>query len=255
MVCQFETGRLIGAAIRTRRTEACREPGKLRHLLSPRSETNPQIILTPPTGTASALAEFDGFCYGRASFLGEPCAEAGCVKTTVVLCTDGHSAGGRLGVRPDAGNDLLATVRSQHTEAGEPKKAADPSSGLYVPEIWRLPAVGDPSPFAQPPAEIIPTPPVLVVPPAETISVPDLPLKPPVVNGPTSLSGILSDGEHIEIKPDPDKLWDGSFNLGLDGSEGNTEAFNFRFNVNATRKTELSVLTANLDYKKQTSQD
>jgi putative salt-induced outer membrane protein YdiY len=75
-----------------------------------------------------------------------------------------------------------------------------------------------------------------------------------VVNAPTSLSGILSDGERIEIKPDIDKIWDGSFNLGLDGSQGNTEAFNFRFAFNATRKTEFSVVTANLDYKKQTAQ-
>jgi putative salt-induced outer membrane protein YdiY len=147
------------------------------------------------------------------------------------------------------------TTPSQTSDAtsGEPKKTADPANGLYVPEIWRLPAVGDPSPFAQP-QEIIPTPSVLTVPPAETISLPELPLKPPVVNAPTSLSGILSDGEHIEIKPDPDKIWDGSFNLGLDGSEGNTEAFNFRFAFNATRKTEFSVVTANLDYKKQTAQ-
>ena len=83
------------------------------------------------------------------------------------------------------------------------------------------------------------------MPPAEAIP-PKPDEKPPVVNAPASLSGILSDGERIEIKPDADKLWDGSFNLGLDGSEGNTEAFNFRFGVNAVRKTEFSILTAQL---------
>jgi putative salt-induced outer membrane protein YdiY len=95
-----------------------------------------------------------------------------------------------------------------------------------------------------------------MVPPAETIPPWEQPIKPPVANGPVSLSGLLSDGERMDIKPDADKvkIWDGSFNLGLDGSEGNTEAFNFRFAVNAVRKTELSILTANLDYKKQTSQ-
>ena len=96
---------------------------------------------------------------------------------------------------------------------------------------------------------------MLVVPPAETIPASKPDDRPPVVNAPASLSGILSDGERIEIKPDPDKLWDGSFNLGLDGSEGNTEAFNFRFGFNAIRKTEISVVTANLDYKKQTAND
>jgi len=130
---------------------------------------------------------------------------------------------------------------------------AEPNKGLYAPEIWRLPPVGEPSPFAQPPAEIIPTPPVLMVPPAELIppSKPDD--RPPAVNAPASLTGILSDGERIEIKPESDKLWEGSFNLGLDGSEGNTEAFNFRFGFNAVRKNELSIVTLNLDYKKQTS--
>ena len=115
--------------------------------------------------------------------------------------------------------------------------------------------MGQASPFAQPPAEIIPTPPVLSLAPAEAIPPPKADDKPPTVNAPASLSGVLSDGERIEIKPDAEKLWDGSFNLGLDGSEGNTEAFNFRFGVNATRKTEFSILTANLDYKKQTLND
>jgi putative salt-induced outer membrane protein YdiY len=115
-----------------------------------------------------------------------------------------------------------------------------------------LPPVGQASPFAQP-SETIPIPPVLTPAPAETIPAPKPDDRPPVVNGPASLSGILSDGEHIEIKPDPDKLWDGSFDLGLDGSEGNTEASNFQFCFNATRKTDISTVTLNLNYKKQTS--
>jgi putative salt-induced outer membrane protein YdiY len=134
-----------------------------------------------------------------------------------------------------------------------PTLELEPDKGLYSPEIWRLPPVGDTSLFAQPPAEVIPTPPVLTVPPADLLSPSKPDDKPPVANAPASLSGVLSDGERIEIKPDAEKLWDGSFNLGLDGSEGNTEAFNFRFGVNAVRKSEFSILTANLDYKKQTS--
>ena len=129
----------------------------------------------------------------------------------------------------------------------------EPDKPLYTQEIWRLPPVGQASPFAQPPAEIIPTPSVLTVPPAESIPAPKPDDKPPTANAPASLSGVLSDGERFEIKPDADKLWDGSFNLGLDGSEGNTEAFNFRFGVNVVRKSEFSILTTNLDYKKQTS--
>jgi putative salt-induced outer membrane protein YdiY len=149
------------------------------------------------------------------------------------------------------------TTSLQSNESGtgtSQSKDADPNKGLYVPEIWRLPPVGETSMFAQPPAEVIPTSPVLVVPPAEMITMPEIEIKPPVSNMPASLSGILSDGQRFEVKPECEpKLWDGSFNLGLDGSEGNTEAFNFRFALNATRKTEFSIITANLDYKKQTS--
>jgi len=29
----------------------------------------------------------------------------------------------------------------------EPDKIAEPNTGLYLPEIWRLPPVGDPSPL------------------------------------------------------------------------------------------------------------
>jgi putative salt-induced outer membrane protein YdiY len=145
-----------------------------------------------------------------------------------------------------------STPRDTTTTASQGKEA-EPDKGLYVPEIWRLPPIGDASLFAQPPAEIIPTPPVLAIPPADMITMPEIELRPPISNAPASLSGILPDGLRIETKPDPNKLWNGSFNLGLDGSEGNTEAFHFRFALDATRKTEFSVITANLDYKKETA--
>lgn len=46
------------------------------------------------------------------------------------------------------------------------------------------------------------------------------------------------------------KLWEGSFKLGLDGSEGNSQTFNFRFGLDAKRKTKQSVLSLDLDYHK-----
>jgi putative salt-induced outer membrane protein YdiY len=147
-----------------------------------------------------------------------------------------------------------ASTQTSATTTDEASKTDDPNKGTFTQDIWRLPPVGSSSPFAQPPAEVIPTPPVLAIPPADVISSTEPPLKGPVVNGPASLSGMFSNGDRMEIKPDPDKIWDGSFNLGLDGSQGNTEAFNFRFAFNATRKTEFSVLSSNLDYKKQTAQ-
>jgi putative salt-induced outer membrane protein YdiY len=68
------------------------------------------------------------------------------------------------------------------------------------------------------------------------------------------LSGVLSGGEQFEIKPDAQKLWDGSFDFGMDGSEGNSETFNLRFGFHAKRKAENNVLTLGLDYNRQTAQ-
>src|SRR5690349_4841309 len=44
----------------------------------------------------------------------------------------------------------------------------------------------------------------------------------------------LADADVIveEVVP-PKKLWSGSFDMGLNGSQGNTEVFNFRFNLAA----------------------
>ena len=71
---------------------------------------------------------------------------------------------------------------------------------------------------------------------------------------PASLSGVLSSGEQLDIKPDANKIWDGSFDLGMDGSEGNSETFNLHVGFHAKRKTETNILTLSLDYNKQTAQ-
>jgi putative salt-induced outer membrane protein YdiY len=48
-------------------------------------------------------------------------------------------------------------------------------------------------------------------------------------------------------------LWTGSFELGLDGSEGNTQTFNLRFGFDVQRKTEENRFALDLDYHKATS--
>jgi putative salt-induced outer membrane protein YdiY len=56
------------------------------------------------------------------------------------------------------------------------------------------------------------------------------------------------------IKPKkPVKLWKGGVEMGFDGSEGNNETLNFRFGVDAKRKTDLDVLDLDLDYRKKTA--
>jgi hypothetical protein len=132
--------------------------------------------------------------------------------------------------------------------------AADPVQFLYGPEVWRLPPVSGPTVLLPPPPPRapIPDPPALAVPPIETLPPAPEPI-PPMANMPMSLSGALSNGLKVEEKPEPNKVWEGSFDLGLDGSEGNTEAMNFRFGFHAQGKGENSVLTVGLDYNKRTT--
>jgi putative salt-induced outer membrane protein YdiY len=56
-----------------------------------------------------------------------------------------------------------------------------------------------------------------------------------------------------KTKPPP-KLWEGGLELGLDGSEGNSETFNLHFGAKLKRKTEFNILSSELDYKKNSSQ-
>ncbi len=53
--------------------------------------------------------------------------------------------------------------------------------------------------------------------------------------------------------PRPVKLWKGGVELGFDGSEGNSETLNFRFAIDAKRKTDLNILDLDLDYRKKTT--
>jgi len=55
-----------------------------------------------------------------------------------------------------------------------------------------------------------------------------------------------------ELEPN-EKLWEGSFELGLDGSEGNTRTFNVQFGMDVKRKTDCDVLSLDLDYRKKTA--
>jgi hypothetical protein len=133
----------------------------------------------------------------------------------------------------------------------------DPDQYLYGPDIWRLPPVEDlqamtvsgPAPSDPPTAQS----PAFAVPPAEIMPAP--PAEPaPRANLPSSLTGVLSSGDHFDVKPpDPTKIWDGSFDLGLDGSEGNSDTLNVHCGFHANRKTESNILTFSADYLKQSA--
>lgn len=71
---------------------------------------------------------------------------------------------------------------------------------------------------------------------------------------PTSEDSAAASADLILVEPKPAaKLWKGNFELGLDGSEGNSQRFNLRFGVEAKRKTDDDVLSLDLDYHRNTS--
>jgi len=65
---------------------------------------------------------------------------------------------------------------------------------------------------------------------------------------------VLADEIAVEEEPQQQsKPWEGSFKLGLDGTEGNSQTFNFRFGFDAKHTTEHNVLALDLDYRKATN--
>jgi putative salt-induced outer membrane protein YdiY len=52
----------------------------------------------------------------------------------------------------------------------------------------------------------------------------------------------------------PLKLWEGSFELGLDGTEGNSQTLNYRVGLDLTRESERWEIDLDLDYNRKTNQ-
>jgi putative salt-induced outer membrane protein YdiY len=53
--------------------------------------------------------------------------------------------------------------------------------------------------------------------------------------------------------PPPPKIWEGSLEFGVNGTEGNSETFNFRVLTNAKRTTDRTILSLNTRYVKNTA--
>ena len=139
------------------------------------------------------------------------------------------------------------------------------SGRLFGPEIWRLPPVEQfPSittlgesntKFATPTALVVPRYEMLPTPKPQAkegdIAVPAKPAGPSGL--PPSAPSDLPAGDGRVRPQNDEKLWSGSFNLGIDGSQGTSETFDILFSFNAKRKTDCNVVTAMLDYNRQTS--
>ncbi len=147
---------------------------------------------------------------------------------------------------PPSATAPKSSQSSVPTPTPEKSPADELDQQMYGPQIWRLPSVGSGSSDSSPAA--------LQIPKIESIPTPSPEEKSPLSNVPASLSGVLSTGERLDAKSDANKIWDGSFDLGMDGSEGNSENFNLHVGFHAKRKTENNVLTLSLDYIRQTAQ-
>lgn len=99
--------------------------------------------------------------------------------------------------------------------------------------------------FAQSPPVDLPQPPASPILPGMIPPVAMPPEPPAMLAAPV----ILEPDE-----PAPPKLWQGSFQLGIDGASGNNESFNLRLGLSARRRTPINAFTLQADYFKKSNQ-
>lgn len=145
---------------------------------------------------------------------------------------------------------------------GTPTPAAPPNYGAPVPldaqptpapsyELTPPPPVARPEYVPPPAARPAPVPTPAPVQPGgspypEIISTP-----PPPPPAPVATPDVVKQEEVVVVEEEPlPKLWSGSFDLGLNGSEGNTRLFNLRFNTQAKRATPFNELNLKANYIK-----
>ncbi len=143
---------------------------------------------------------------------------------------------------------LLAVCQVEAAEYSDRLLRRDP----VAPQVIRLPPVEEPTtalwataPVAEP------------VPPVASAPVPE---PAPVVLAPVEQVP-ADDRVELEVvetfpapKPEPPpKIWEGSFELGLNGSEGNSQTFNIHLAASGKRKTKYHVFSAKLDCHKNSN--
>jgi len=140
------------------------------------------------------------------------------------------------------------------------------------PEIWRLPPVkefpaltpslGPTASCATPSALNVPRYEMPRAPAPPPAPPPEPPVEPPLVEAPLAEppaddvpapSDVPVEEETAPPEPKKEKIWSGNVDLGVDGSEGNTEVFNLRCSMKAVRKVDISTTTLSLSYSRQTS--
>lgn len=129
---------------------------------------------------------------------------------------------------------LVLVLLSQTAESQEPYVGA--AQGLAGPQFQPGPPSGGPLPAPTAPLQ---APPVAVAGESPLVQPAGDPAPAPVLATP-------------KVEPPP-KIWEGGLELGLDGSNGNSENFNLHFGGKLKRKTKLTVLSSELDYKQNNS--
>lgn len=83
---------------------------------------------------------------------------------------------------------------------------------------------------------------------------PSLPHIPGALAMPEAAEVIVETEAPVTPAPGPPaKIWEGNVELGVNGSDGNTETFNLHFGAKLKRETELNILSSELDYRKNTA--
>ena len=101
-------------------------------------------------------------------------------------------------------------------------------------------------------SSVSPPPPVSTTPPSSSLP-PGSPDQSPSVTPADNGKAITPNtAVPLETEPPP-KLWEGGLELGLDGSDGNSQNFNLHFGAKLKRKTQFNVLSSELDYKQNNS--
>jgi putative salt-induced outer membrane protein YdiY len=118
-----------------------------------------------------------------------------------------------------------------------------PDREFFPPEVQRLPtveAMAFPSEETPPAAEVLPLP-------SEEA--------PPAPDGAAEAqqAAATPTGESPVEQQAAERPWKGGFELGLDGTEGNSQTFNFRLGFDAKRTVPQSVITLDLDYRRNTT--
>lgn len=132
-------------------------------------------------------------------------------------------------------------------QIGRPARAQEGSGFTPIPDDFAAGPVIEPLPPVNAPAA------APALPPGDAPAIPETVATPPAKEDADISTGIELDPEHEVIIEPPPKIWKGSIDLGLNGSEGNSQVFNFRFNVQITRETPDNKLKLVTNYVRTNS--